>query len=194
MIFDRAFCKLTPDERQALLGLAEVRRYRHGQVILDQGAMSQALYVIRRGEVRIQRMLGVVRETLRRLPDGTTERVPVPGRLAVDMLRLGAGSVIGEMSFVDDAATSARVVARGTVEILFIDGSRVREYLADHPEFGLRFYHSLAVVLSQRLRVANDRGRRKEADPSPGGDPLAAGSPRSLDDAGIDDVTAMIGQ
>ena len=186
MIFDRAFSKLRPEERQALIGLAESRRYRHGQTILDQGAMSRALYVVRRGEVRVQRMLGVVRETIRRKPDGTEERIPVPGRLAVDMLRLGAGSVLGEMSFVDESATSARVVARGSVEILFIDGPKVLDHIVDNPEFGTRFYHSLAVVLSQRLRAANDRGRRKAGESN--------GGSRTAEPTGIEDVTAMIGQ
>jgi CRP-like cAMP-binding protein len=161
MIFDRAFSRLKVEEKEMFLDLAERQAFRDGEVIIEQGRLSARLYVIANGQVRVQQLVGVVREANVRLPDGTIRRARTPGRLAVDMLRLGSGAVLGEMSFVDEATTSARVSAIGDVEMLLIDGERIRRLIEENPGFGIRFYHSLAVVLSQRLRAANARARRQ---------------------------------
>ena len=62
------------------------------------------------------------------------------------------GELFGEMSFLEEAGASASVVADDEVEVDVIPGEHVRRLLDSLPGFAARFYHSLAVTLSERLR------------------------------------------
>ena len=85
------------------------------------------------------------------------------GELAVsvggvgEIARLGAGEVVGEMSFVDTAPPSATVAARQRTLALFIDKADLSRKLESDVSFGYRFYRALAVFLADRLRGADRR-------------------------------------
>jgi CRP/FNR family transcriptional regulator, cyclic AMP receptor protein len=84
------------------------------------------------------------------------------GELAVsvggaEIARLGAGEVVGEMSFVDTAPPSATVSARQRTLGLFIDKGALARKLESDVSFGYRFYRALAVFLADRLRGADRR-------------------------------------
>jgi CRP/FNR family transcriptional regulator, cyclic AMP receptor protein len=70
---------------------------------------------------------------------------------------LGAGEVVGEMSFVDTAPPSATVSARQRTLGLFIDKGALARKLESDVSFGYRFYRALAVFLADRLRGADRR-------------------------------------
>ena len=65
---------------------------------------------------------------------------------------LGAGEMLGEVSFVDSRPTSATVTVVNKTRVLSIPISDLRDKLSEDPEFGVRFYKALAVFLSYRLR------------------------------------------
>ena len=69
-----------------------------------------------------------------------------------EIARLGAGEIIGEMSFVDSAPPSATVTAIGEGLALFLDKQAVSLKLETDLAFGCRFYRALAVFLADRLR------------------------------------------
>lgn len=79
--------------------------------------------------------------------------------------RLGAGEVIGEMSFVDKAPPAATVSAATSARVFALDKARVEDRLADNPAFAARFYKALAVFLSDRLRktMAGKTGKGNDA-------------------------------
>ena len=85
------------------------------------------------------------------------------GELAVsvagigEVARLGAGEVVGELSFVDTAPPSATVAARQRTLALFIDKADLLRKLEIDVAFGCRFYRALAVFLADRLRGADRR-------------------------------------
>lgn len=99
------------------------------------------------------------------------------GELAVsvrgvgEIARLGAGEVVGEMSFVDSAPPSATVSAKQRTLALFIDKADLTRKLQSDVGFGFRFYRALAVFLADRLRGA-DRRRVDGASRLEGGAPL----------------------
>lgn len=128
--------RLTRDDWQSVLDHSEVRRYHADQIILRQGQLGTALWVVADGEVRIEREddLG-----------------------ATLLARLGLGSVIGEMSFLDESGASANVVADGDVRLLYFSGASIRTMTEEDPEFAARFFHSLAATLSRRLRATNEQ-------------------------------------
>ena len=128
--------RLTRDDWQSVLDHSELRQYHADQIILRQGQLGSALWVIAEGEVRI-------------------ERAEDSG--ATLLARLGLGSVIGEMSFLDESGASANVVADGDVMLLHFSGASIRTMTEESPEFAARFFHSLAATLSRRLRAANEQ-------------------------------------
>jgi CRP-like cAMP-binding protein len=85
------------------------------------------------------------------------------GRAAVEVkglgriASLGAGEIVGEMSFVDSAPPSATVRADGRCTLLAIDRQEVRARLAEDAGFAGRFYKAMAMFLADRLRGTVDR-------------------------------------
>jgi CRP-like cAMP-binding protein len=68
---------------------------------------------------------------------------------------LGAAAVFGEMSFLEKSKISASVIADGHVAVVRIPGTDFENPIAGDVEFGQRFYRSIAVTLSRRLRATN---------------------------------------
>jgi CRP/FNR family transcriptional regulator, cyclic AMP receptor protein len=69
-----------------------------------------------------------------------------------EIARLGAGEIIGEMSFVDSRPPSATVRAVVNSLVLAIPRSELTMRLDEHVSFAARFYKALAIFLSDRLR------------------------------------------
>ncbi|NQV57416.1 MAG: cyclic nucleotide-binding domain-containing protein [Rhodospirillales bacterium] len=128
------FGKLTGEDWQVIFDNGIRDEYMRNELILQQGQQNETLYFISDGEVRIERKEG--------------------GKI-LEMARLGIASVFGEMSFLEKSEVSADVVADCHVVILKADGPTIEKLIERDPEFGLRFYHSIAVSLSRRLRATN---------------------------------------
>ncbi len=85
--------------------------------------------------------------------------IVLDGRLSVQVgentviANLAAGDIVGEMSFIDSDPPSAFVVANEASQVLAIPRTVVSQRLATDQAFAARLYHSLAVVLSDRLRT-----------------------------------------
>ena len=73
----------------------------------------------------------------------------------VSLAVLGPGQFFGEMSFVDGAPTSARVVANGPAQLRMIDTTIVDNLSEVDPTFGSRLYRSIAAMLVERLRLTS---------------------------------------
>ncbi|HRE47020.1 MAG TPA: cyclic nucleotide-binding domain-containing protein [Aggregatilineales bacterium] len=65
---------------------------------------------------------------------------------------LGAGEMLGEVSFVDSRPTSATVTVVNKSRVLSIPIPDLHSKLGSDPEFSSRFYRALAVFLAYRLR------------------------------------------
>ena len=65
---------------------------------------------------------------------------------------IGPGEVCGEISFLDELPATANVVAKESVEAFFLDGATLASLFELFPHLGSRFFHSLAAILSWRLR------------------------------------------
>jgi CRP-like cAMP-binding protein len=66
--------------------------------------------------------------------------------------RLEAGEILGEMAFLENGVASANVTASGELEVCAIEWSALQDLFELYPHMGSRFYRSLAVSLSRRLR------------------------------------------
>jgi CRP-like cAMP-binding protein len=125
---------LGPEEENALLAAASPRSFQRNDVVLDQDVPMRAIYLIEEGSVRVERQ-----DRDRSTP------------LAI----LVAGEFFGEMSFVDNASTSAKVVADETTRIRVIDEQTVDNMVKKDPSFTGRLYRSIAAILVERLRLTS---------------------------------------
>ena len=68
------------------------------------------------------------------------------------LAHLGPGQICGEIAFLDNQLSSASVIAEEPVEADAIDWAELHRIFRMFPHVGSRFYQSLAVLLSRRLR------------------------------------------
>jgi CRP-like cAMP-binding protein len=76
---------------------------------------------------------------------------------SVEIAKLLAGEIVGEISFVDSRPPSASVKATVDSQVLAIPKSALRAKLQKDLGFASRFYLSLATFLADRLRLADAR-------------------------------------
>ncbi len=114
--------------------LSRGRRARIGasETMIREGVPTESLYITLDGHFSVT--AGG--------PDGAPRQIAT----------VGAGEVLGEMSFVDQAPPSATVTALEPGLVLEISRDVVREKLEGDDGFAARFYRALAVFLSDRLR------------------------------------------
>jgi len=139
LAFSRLFTYLSQHEADELLARAELIECAVGEFILYEGATCEALYIIVEGEAKV----------LKR------EHIGPDHDKMVELSRLGLGSVIGEMSFLDGDVASASVLAERPTKLYRIHRNAIFELIERSPGFSTNFYRSLASILSRRLRVAN---------------------------------------
>ncbi len=133
------FNKLTINDWVKLIKLCDRQIYVSNGKILNKGQINTAIYFLVEGCVRIE------------LPADQTPQL---------LARLSGSAVFGEMSFLDGDAVSADVVAEGTAELLRLERDDLELLVRADKMFGLRFYHSLAVTLSQRIRITNAKAAK----------------------------------
>jgi CRP/FNR family cyclic AMP-dependent transcriptional regulator len=102
-----------------------------GATLIREGVEVDTLYIVLQGEVLVTQ--------------GPERR---------QVARLGAGEVVGEMSFIDARLPSATVTAATEVVLYAVPKARLEKELTANTAFGARFYRALAIFLSDRLRSA----------------------------------------
>jgi len=128
---ETALAMLTPADRDLLQRCMQRVQVPPGGTLLQEGTRRRALLIVRSGTVRVERRM--------------------QGR-AIVLRELGAGEVLGEIGFVEDAPASASVMAQERCEVDVIEGDALQSLIAAEPGFAARFFHSLAVSLARRTR------------------------------------------
>lgn len=123
---------LTDDERARLLARADTLEFTPDETILRGGEPQEAIYLVRAGTARVENDRGTPISTV------------------------GVGEAFGEMSLLDGSITSASVVADDavTVDVLRLDW--IADLLEEDAELAAHLYHSLAVLMAERLRERTD--------------------------------------
>jgi len=132
MALAKIFRFLRDEEHNQLLKDSERKAFKPGEILIQEGSRQTSIYVIVKGEVKVQRD-----------HDG----------FAIELSRHGPGEIFGDMSFIEGQAASASVVA-GEEEVLvfIVHHAHVSTLMGQNPAFAARFYQSLAEILSRRLR------------------------------------------
>jgi extracellular factor (EF) 3-hydroxypalmitic acid methyl ester biosynthesis protein len=126
---------LTSDDLRVLAEKARRVSFAAGAVVLSEGMETKGIFVLRSGRVKIEK------------------RFSNPPQM---ITTLGPGEVFGEVSFIDDQLASASVIAIEDSEADILEKAEVFSLLASVPGLSSRFYQSLALKLSERLRATTD--------------------------------------
>lgn len=134
---------LTANDWVLIQAKAVRKTFELGDPIIREGVRGEGLFIILRGEAAVELA-------------GTGSRSVVA--------QLGPGDVCGDMAFLEQGKTSATVIARDEqVEVNQIAFGELSEILDSFPGLASRFYHSLALVLVQRLRTTSAELAREMA-------------------------------
>lgn len=125
------FRGLKPSEVFLLLKAARTIEYDTEEVILREGAVGENFYLVLDGEVEARR--------------GLFTR---PGSFN---LRIGRGSVLGEMAFLLHCPRSMTVVAATRCKLIEIDQDRFNELLEARLTAPYKLIRNIAIILAERL-------------------------------------------
>jgi CRP/FNR family transcriptional regulator, cyclic AMP receptor protein len=123
---------LEETELLALLAQAEISSFKDGDYVLQEGEPGTHVYVLLGGQAVVTRSSTGIRKILK---------------------ELGPGECIGEMALLESGPRSASVRALGSCKLLRIDGRDLDQMAA----VSAKIYRNLAIMLSRRLREANER-------------------------------------
>jgi CRP-like cAMP-binding protein/SAM-dependent methyltransferase len=155
----KPFLDLLPDGvADWMVRHAGERRFAEGDVLIREGEVPAAIFM---------------------LLEGVLDANSADGRR---LARLGPGSLVGEMSFADEAPASASVVAAEAALALVLPRDLLAAQLASDPAFAAGFYRALAATVSGRLRAANARlGAAAPGEEPPAAAPADAAVQRAIE-------------
>ncbi len=125
------FTMLTPPQAEALAATVSKKRFKRGEVIVEQGMKSDALYIVLAGRTRVVMTDSKGREVI--------------------LATLKSGDYVGEMSLIDNEPHSATVVADQQVDVLVLGRDSFLLCLSQNAEMALAVMRGLV----QRLRKAS---------------------------------------
>jgi CRP/FNR family transcriptional regulator, cyclic AMP receptor protein len=130
------FDQLTRRQMKEVERIVHQRTYRAGEVIFHSGDTGVALYVLLAGEVKIV------------LPGETSDE-------DLEVARLSAGELFGELALLDSSPRSATAVAATPTEAAAIARPDWIDLIHRQPGIGVAILLPLAQLLAVRLRAAN---------------------------------------
>lgn len=121
------------DEAQLtrLLSQAELVEFAGGEYPIREGEQDYHLFILLAGKAGIYKRAAGIQKLIK---------------------ELGPGECFGEMSLVECRSRSASVKAHSACRTLRLDGDQI----VGLPEIGATLFRNIAILLSQRLRHAND--------------------------------------
>jgi len=121
---------LTPNDWVLIVDRAKRTAFKRGETLIHAGKQNKTVYLLVKGQARVE---------------AATSKAFIA--------QLEAGEVCGEMAFLENGVASASVTASSdTLEVCAIEWSALTDVFELYPHLGSRFYRSLAVNLSRRMR------------------------------------------
>lgn len=128
-----AFKVLQPEDFAFIQQTATIKVVAADTVLIQEGKVGEFLYIVLDGTLQVSISQG-------------------NGNQDVEIARLSRGEIVGEMSFIDDRPPSATVKAFNSCQLLALPKQKLQLKVERDPDFAARFYHELAMKLSNRLR------------------------------------------
>jgi len=119
---------LTDNDWSLIADRSKHVKFSSGEVVIQESRTARTVYLILRGKAKVD------------------------NAAKAKIAEIGPGEIAGEMSFMERAPAAASVIAEEEVEALAIDWKSLEDLFELFPHLASRFYRSLAVNLSRRLR------------------------------------------
>jgi len=119
---------LTPNDWALLIDRAKKLTFKKEEILIKKGRQAKIVYLLVKGTAKVE------------------------GESGIKIAQIGPGQICGEMAFLENGVASASAVAEQEVEAFGIEWSTLRDLFELYPHVASRFYRSLAVSLSRRLR------------------------------------------
>jgi len=130
---------LSGEDLQKLAGVCEMRPMGEGTTIFLENMPGEALFLIRKGIVRISRMFAEGDEKI--------------------LVVLGPEDIFGEMAIVDGLPRSATARVAENAELISLKKKDFESFCRQHPEPALKIVLNIVRVFSKRVREAGDEYR-----------------------------------
>jgi CRP-like cAMP-binding protein len=111
-----------------ILDKARYLNFKMDETLIQQGKQPATVFVIMNGKAQIKNSFGAT------------------------IARISPGEICGEMAFLENTSASASVIAEEPMVVYGIDWPILQDLFELYPHLASRFYRSLAVSLSRRLR------------------------------------------
>ncbi len=130
------FKELTKRDLSALIKIIHNRTFVAGEYIFYKGDPGIGLYLIREGEVEMQR-------------ENSSNEKKV-------LASFGKGDFFGELALVDGEKRSASAIAKSTCKISVIFKPDLDEFIEKYPRKGIKILTGISSIIALRLRVLNE--------------------------------------
>jgi CRP-like cAMP-binding protein len=124
---------LTENDFALLRSISQRRTFKAREILISINSQPSAMFILISGSACVEVMRGE------------------------PIAKLKAGDICGEMAFLEGSAASASVVAETETEAYVLDVREVERIFGLYPHLQARFYRSVALLLSQRLRSTSTR-------------------------------------
>jgi len=154
------FDELNDDDVSVLINSCEKLHFKANDVVIDYGQKGKGVFIILQGQCRIETAGGKYLDTLQ------------------------SGDIVGEVSFVDQRNTVAKVIALGDLATAVVYEDVLRDWIRNDSDFASRFYLGVARTLAYRLRLNMQVALHKGAD-------VFASEKEFSNQIDVDDLDAM---
>lgn len=127
----RIFQGLSTEQLSKFAAFAIEEGYPPEEVIIEEGEEGRAIFIIRKGTVKVCK---------------------VDGDFVTELVRLSTGEAFGEMSFIENDKTSAQVSACDDVDVLALEKKPFLDLMQRDVNIAAKVYQNFTRVLSERLR------------------------------------------
>ena len=120
-----------PQFVEQIAKVAKLRSFKKGEILFDEGQTADKLHLIVSGSVLL--------------------KVCTAETGCKDILTVGEGELLGWSSLTDERKYVAKAVAMEPVEVIQIEGYKMREICDSDPRFGYEFLRRAMMALAKRL-------------------------------------------
>ncbi len=131
------FSKLREPDLEIVAFHSEYKTFQQGQTVFSEGSSSEGLYVIKEGEVLVQK-----------------EKENIGN---IDLARYISNESFGELSlFTSKSRTATATAEKDTTLLIFpMEGVLFKDVLEKHPEISARILHKFLSIVAGRIRNTN---------------------------------------
>ena len=134
--------KLSREDIRILHPKIELARAKPGQVLVKELMNPIGIFILQKGSALVKRKQGAH---------------------DITVATLGPGDYFGETAFLDSISASATVVAEHETDLLILRKDRIIPLFESHPDLFGRFFQSIALIISRRLRAITQQAGEAKA-------------------------------